>query len=227
MSMMIQQLWQCWTYKISCCFLFKTIHQVKPPSWLLFTSRNSKHPFTSQRNYAAAVVALLYGAAYLLLLTRQSSEHGAVKTWQNENFSFRDHCHSLSIVPIQLHGQKPRTKLPKFRGAQLRSNIQYVANFLKGSNGGPHDRDFLGPIEYTAAKMESRGIMEIWIMEGFAKDCFVEFLSFKPPSNKNILSVQEQVFNPAVSHMKIANVHRNYTPKLEYCFAILISVCNF
>ncbi len=43
-----------------------------------------------------------------------------------------------------------------------------------------------------------------------------------------LLLVSEQVFIPAVSHMKIANIQfRNYTPKRENCFAILISVCNF
>ena len=26
--------------------------------------------------------------------------------------------------------------------------LSYMANFHKGSNGVPHDRDFLGPIEY-------------------------------------------------------------------------------
>jgi hypothetical protein len=44
-------------------------------------------------------------------------------------------------------------------------------------------------------------------MEGFARDCFVEFLSSTPQSNGNIASVLEQVFIPAVYHMKIANVH--------------------
>ncbi len=44
-------------------------------------------------------------------------------------------------------------------------------------------------------------------MEGFARDRFVEFLPSTPQSNGNILSVLEQVFIPAVSHMKIANVH--------------------
>jgi hypothetical protein len=41
-------------------------------------------------------------------------------------------------------------------------------------------------------------------MEGFARDCFVEFL---PQSNQNILYVPEQVFIPTVSQMKIANFH--------------------
>ncbi len=27
-------------------------------------------------------------------------------------------------------------------------NLLYMANFCKGSDGVPHDRDFLGPIEY-------------------------------------------------------------------------------
>jgi hypothetical protein len=47
-------------------------------------------------------------------------------------------------------------------------------------------------------------------------------------------SFPEQVFNPAVSHMKIANVHvgtihRNVRIALQfsYWFAIFISVCNF
>jgi hypothetical protein len=40
----------------------------------------------------------------------------------------------------------------------------------------------------------------------FARDSFVEFLSFALQLNGNILSVLDQVFIPAVSHMKIANV---------------------
>jgi hypothetical protein len=44
-------------------------------------------------------------------------------------------------------------------------------------------------------------------MEGFARDRIIEFSSSTPQSNGNILSVSEQVFIPAVSHMKIANVH--------------------
>ncbi len=44
-------------------------------------------------------------------------------------------------------------------------------------------------------------------MEGFLRDCFVEFSSSTLQSNGNILSVSEQVFIPAVSHKKIANVH--------------------
>jgi hypothetical protein len=45
-------------------------------------------------------------------------------------------------------------------------------------------------------------------VEGFARDhYFVEFSSSTPQSNVNILSVSEQVFIPAVSHMKIANIH--------------------
>ncbi len=71
-------------------------------------------------------------------------------------------------------------------------------------------------------------------MGGFARDCFVEFLSSTPQSNGNILSVLEQVFISAVSHMKIANVHvgtkyQNVRIALQflYQFAIFISVCNF
>ncbi len=71
-------------------------------------------------------------------------------------------------------------------------------------------------------------------MEGFARDCFVEFLSSTPQSNQNILSVPEQVLIPAVSHMKIANVYvgaidQNVKIALQfsYQFAIFISVCNF
>jgi hypothetical protein len=59
-------------------------------------------------------------------------------------------------------------------------------------------------------------------------------LSSTPQSNQNILSVPEQVFIPAVSHMKIANVqvgtiHQNVRIALQfsYQFAIFISVCNF
>jgi hypothetical protein len=71
-------------------------------------------------------------------------------------------------------------------------------------------------------------------VEGFARDHFIEFLSSTPQSNGNILSVSEQVFIPAVSHMKIANVHvgtihQNMRIALQfsYQFAIFMSVCNF
>ncbi len=71
-------------------------------------------------------------------------------------------------------------------------------------------------------------------MEGFARDRFVEFLSSTPQSNGNILSVSEQVFIPAVSHTKIANVHVGtihqkvrIALQFSYQFAIFISVCNF
>jgi hypothetical protein len=65
------------------------------------------------------------------------------------------------------------------------------------------------------------------------RDRFVEFLSSTPQSNGNIHSVSEQVFIPALSHMKIANVnvgviHQNVRIALQfsYQFAIFISVCN-
>jgi hypothetical protein len=52
--------------------------------------------------------------------------------------------------------------------------------------------------------------------------------------NQNILSVPEQVFIPAVSHMKIANAHvgtiqqnARIALQFSYQFAIFISVCNF
>ncbi len=64
-------------------------------------------------------------------------------------------------------------------------------------------------------------------MEGFARDHFVEFSSSTPQSNGNILSVSEQVFIPAVSYENCKRPHRNYTPKHENFFEILISVCNF
>jgi hypothetical protein len=71
-------------------------------------------------------------------------------------------------------------------------------------------------------------------MEAFARDPFAEFSSSTPQSNGNILSVSEQVFIPAVSHKKIANVnvatiHQNVRIALQfsYQFAIFISVCNF
>ncbi len=76
--------------------------------------------------------------------------------------------------------------------------------------------------------------IKIWIVEEFARDCFVVFLSFTPQSNQNILSIPEQFFIPAVSHMKIANVHignihQNVRIALQfsYQFAIFISVCIF
>ena len=34
-------------------------------------------------------------------------------------------------------------------------NLSYMANFCKGSDGIPHDRDFLGPIEYL---LDSNGL---------------------------------------------------------------------
>ncbi len=71
-------------------------------------------------------------------------------------------------------------------------------------------------------------------MEGFARDGFVEFSSSTPQSNGDILSLSEQVFIPAVSHMKVANVHVGtihqnvrITLQFSYQFAIFISVCNF
>ncbi len=71
-------------------------------------------------------------------------------------------------------------------------------------------------------------------MEGFARDCFIEFSSSTLQLNGIILSVLEQVFIPTVSHMKIANVqvgtiHQNVGIALQfsYQFAIFISVCNF
>ncbi len=76
--------------------------------------------------------------------------------------------------------------------------------------------------------------IKIWIVDGFVRDCFVEFLSSTPQLNRNILPVPEQVFIPAVSHMKIANIYvgtidRNMKIALQfsYQFAIFISVCNF
>ncbi len=75
---------------------------------------------------------------------------------------------------------------------------------------------------------------EEWIVEGFVRDCFVEFLSSTPQSNKNILSVSEKVFILTVSNVKIANlqvgtIYRNVRIALQfsYQFAIFISVCNF
>ena len=75
--------------------------------------------------------------------------------------------------------------------------------------------------------------IKIWIVEDFARDCFVEFLLSTLQLNQNIFSVPEQVFIPAVSHMKIANVHletlhRNMRIAFQfsYQFAIFISVCN-
>ncbi len=66
------------------------------------------------------------------------------------------------------------------------------------------------------------------------RDCFVEVSLSTPQSNGNILSVLEQVFIPAVSHMKIANVHvgtiyQNIRIALQFShqFAIFISVSNF
>jgi hypothetical protein len=76
-------------------------------------------------------------------------------------------------------------------------------------------------------------------MEVFARDHFVQFLSSTPQSNGNILSVLEQVFIPAVSHKKIANIlvgaiHQNVrmlcnshiSLQCSCQVAIFISVCN-
>ncbi len=96
----------------------------------------------------------------------------------------------------------------------------------------------LGTLSHHGLKYESDCVsigvgIKIWIVEGFARDCFVEFLSSTPQSNQNILTVPEQVFIPAMSHMKIANVcigtiHQNMRIALQfsYQFAIFISVCN-
>ncbi len=77
-----------------------------------------------------------------------------------------------------------------------------------------------------------QNIYESWNV--FTRDHFVEFLSSTPQLNGNILSVSEQVFIPAVSHMKIANVHVGTVHQkvrialqFSYQFAIFISVCNF
>jgi hypothetical protein len=66
-------------------------------------------------------------------------------------------------------------------------------------------------------------------VEGFARDFFVEFLSSTPQSNQNILSVPEQVFILAVSHMKIANIYvvtiyqnARIALQFSYQFAIFI-----
>jgi hypothetical protein len=66
------------------------------------------------------------------------------------------------------------------------------------------------------------------------RDRFIEFSSSTPQSNGNILSFSEQVFIPAVSHKKFANIHvgtihQNVKIALQfsYQFAIFISVCNF
>ncbi len=47
----------------------------------------------------------------------------------------------------------------------------------------------------------------LWIVESFARDRFVELSSSTLQSNGNIVSVLKQNFIPAVSHMKISNVH--------------------
>jgi hypothetical protein len=67
----------------------------------------------------------------------------------------------------------------------------------------------------------------------FCERCSIEFLSSTPQSNRNILSVSEQVFIPTVYHMKIANVHvgtihQNVRIALQfsYQFAIFTSICN-
>jgi hypothetical protein len=76
-------------------------------------------------------------------------------------------------------------------------------------------------------------------MESFGRDHIVEILSSTPQLNGNILSVSEQVFIPAVSHMKIANVYigtiyQNMRIALQFSyqfaifnqFAMFISICN-
>ncbi len=69
--------------------------------------------------------------------------------------------------------------------------------------------------------------IEIWIMEGFANECFVEFLSSTSQSNQNILFQNKFSFPLCLIWNKCKCPHRNYTPKRENLFAILISVCNF
>ena len=43
-------------------------------------------------------------------------------------------------------------------------NLSYVANFLKGSNGIQHDRNFLGPIEYL---LDGDGLCVLGINDTF------------------------------------------------------------
>ncbi len=68
--------------------------------------------------------------------------------------------------------------------------------------------------------------IKIWIVEGFVRDCFVEFLSSTPQSNKKNL-FQNKFYSRCVSYKNCKLPRRKYTPKRENCFAILISVCNF
>ncbi len=70
-------------------------------------------------------------------------------------------------------------------------------------------------------------------MEGFARDRFVEFFVIHTAIERNILCVPEQVFIPAVSHMKISvhigTIHRNVriALQLSHQFVIFISVCKY
>ncbi len=81
----------------------------------------------------------------------------------------------------------------------------------------------------------SKGIgIEIWIMEGFARDCFVEFLSSTPQSNRNILFQNKLSFHSCcrVSYEKCKRPRRNLKTKRDcnshislqfsYQFAIFI-----
>jgi hypothetical protein len=54
-------------------------------------------------------------------------------------------------------------------------NLLYVANFLKGSNGGLHDRDFLGSIEYLfdGNGLCAPSINDIFIVLDWDKDTHV------------------------------------------------------
>ncbi len=64
-------------------------------------------------------------------------------------------------------------------------------------------------------------------MEGFARDSFS--LTFcHPHRNRTKTFCSRTSFHSrCVSYEKFKRPRRNYTPKRENCFAILISVCNF
>ncbi len=68
--------------------------------------------------------------------------------------------------------------------------------------------------------------IKIWIMEGFARDCFVEFCHPHRNRTKTFFLFQNKFSFPLCFICYCKCPRRNYTPKRENCFAILISVCN-
>jgi hypothetical protein len=85
----------------------------------------------------------------------------------------------------------------KVRECYVISVLQYL--FYRYLHVSPGEQRNHGLIYESDCVRIEIGIKKI-IVEGFARDPFVEFLSSTPQSDRNIFSVSEQVFIPAVSH---------------------------